>query len=229
MSPSHPRRIVRAFTLLELLVVVGLISAFSFILLNTLGSTRGAALQSAQSTLANLIVAARTKAAASGRPSRILVQFDATSSTAPTRFLRHLVLQAQVNGAWQSQTEAFLPEGVYVVPGNFAFPAGLLAASEVPWTKNDGASLRSTALRSVNISAVSIDGGAVEQWVSIPFAAAGTTNAPGDIVIAAGRTRAPGSYAAGEAPVALTHPEQARGLTLSTYGVATLINGRAGF
>lgn len=230
MSPTRSGRAPRrGFTLLELLVVVGLISAFSFILINTLGSTRGAALQSAQSTLANLIVAARTKAASSGQSSRILIQFDATNSTAPTRFLRHLVLQVQVNGAWQSVTDAFLPEGAYVMPGNFSFPAGLLAATDTSWTKHDGSNLRSTALRNGNIITESIDGGVVEQWISIPFAAAGTTGAAGDIVIAAGRGRAPGSYTSGAAPVELTHPEQVRGLTLSTYGVATLINSRTGF
>jgi hypothetical protein len=101
--------------------------------------------------------------------------------------------------------------------------------TDAPWTKSDGSALRSTALRSGNISAELVDGGVVEQWVSIPFAAAGTTSASGDIVIAAGRPRAPGSYAAGESPVELTHPEQVRGLTLSTYGVATLISSRTSF
>jgi type II secretory pathway pseudopilin PulG len=229
MKPSRSFRAAPAFTLLELLVVVGLISAFSFILINTLGSTRGQALQSAQGALANLIVAARTKAAASGQSSRILIQFDATTNMAPTRFLRHVVLQVQVSGTWQSVTDAFLPEGTYIIPGNFAFPPGLLAVTDAPWTKSDGSALRSTALRSGNISAELVDGGVVEQWVSIPFAAAGTTSASGDIVIAAGRPRAPGSYAAGESPVELTHPEQVRGLTLSTYGVATLISSRTSF
>lgn len=229
MISSAPRRAASGFTLLELLVVVGLIAAFSFAIVAAVGSTRGAALQSAQSTFANLIVAARTKASASGQTTRLLVHYDATSSTASTRFLRHLVLQVQVGGTWQPLTDAYLPDGAYVVPGNFAFPAGLLATTDVAWTKSDGSNLRSTALRNANLTSESIYGGTVEQWVSIPFAAAGTTGASGDIVIAAGRARPPGSYAGGESPVELQHPDQVRGLTLSSYGVATLINSRTSF
>lgn len=229
MISPRQRPAVRAFTLLELLIVVGLIAAFSFVVIGALGSTRGAVLQSAQATVANLLVAARAKAAASGQSTRLLVQFDTTSRTAPTRFLRHLVLQAQVNGAWQSLSDAWLPDGVYVVPGNFAFPAGLIATTGVAWTKGDGSNLRSTALRNVNLISESVYGDAVEQWASIPFAAAGTTAASGDIVLAAGRTRPPGSYAEGESPIELQHPDQVRGLTLSSYGVATLINSRTSF
>ncbi|MBX3735377.1 MAG: prepilin-type N-terminal cleavage/methylation domain-containing protein [Candidatus Didemnitutus sp.] len=231
MISSAPRRAASGFTLLELLVVVGLISAFSFILINTLGTTRGAALQSAQGMLANLIVAARTKAAASGQSSRILIQFDATSNTAATRFLRHLVLQVQVSGTWQSLTEVYLPEGTYILPGNYALPLGLLAATDTPWTRpSDNQDMRSTALRSGNITVAAINGGTTEQWTGMVFSANGTTtNSNGALIVAAGRPRAPASYGSGESPVELLHPEQVRGLSISTYGVAALINSRAGF
>lgn len=217
------------FTLLELVVVAGLMAGLSFFVIGTLGAARGAALQSAQATVANLLVAARTKASASGHPARVLVQCDARSGAASGRFLRHLVLQEQVGGAWQTVSDVYLPDGVYVLPGNFALPAGLLATAKTPWTRSDGADLRSTALRSANLTTEAIHGGALEQWVGLPFAAAGTTNASGDIVLAAGRVRPPGSYASGESPVELTGPEQVRGLALSAYGVATLINSRASF
>lgn len=220
---------LHAFTLLELLVVLGLISALSFITLGALGAAGGSALQSGQGIVANLVVAARTKAAATGQPARLLIQFDPGSPGASSRFLRHLVLQAQVNGAWQSVTDAFLPNGVYVIPGNFAFPGGLLAPADTPWTRSDGQNLRSTALRSGNITSEAIYGDVVEQWISLPFAPAGTTAASGDLVLALGRARAPGSYAAGESPVELVSPEQVRGLTVSSYGVATLINSRTSF
>lgn len=225
-APADHRR---AFTLLELLVVVALVSVLSFFVASALGPTRGAVLQSGQSTLANLLVVARTKAAASGRPVRLLLQVDASNPAAHPRFLRHLVLQVQADGTWQSVTEASLPSGVYLMPGNFAFPDGLFAATDAPWIRSDGSPLRSTALRSANLSAEAIYGGVAEQWVSLPFAAAGTTNAPGDLVLALGRGRAPGSYAAGESPIELENPEQVRGLSVSAYGVATLVNSRASF
>ena len=51
----------------------------------------------------------------------------------------------------------------------------------------------------------------------------------GDIILAAGHVRPPGSYLAGESPVELESPENVRGLTLSSYGVPVLINARASF
>ena len=56
------------FTLLELLVVVGLTAALSFVLIGGLGGGgKSAALQSAQATMANLVTAARVKAMATGQ------------------------------------------------------------------------------------------------------------------------------------------------------------------
>lgn len=227
-----PRSRLAAFTLLELLVVVGLIAALSFVLIGGLGGAgRSAALRSGQATLANLVTAARVKAVASGRPARVLVHLDENSAVQPDRYLRYVVLQVQVAGTWQLVTGAYLPDGVYVVPGNFSrLPAGLFPPSaSTPWTRPDGSALRSTALRNDRITAETLDGAFAEQWVAIGFSAAGTTAQAGDIILAAGRRRAPGSYAAGESPVELLGSEQVRGLTLSTYGMPVLVNSRASF
>lgn len=229
-----PPRASAAFTLLELLVVVGLVAALSFFLLGALrGGGRATALQSGQASLANLITAARTKAMASGQPTRLLLHVDAGSAQARERYLRYLALQVQSGGVWQPVpvAEAYLPEGVFVVPGNFAaIPTGLFADDTVaPWTKADGSPLRSTALRAASITPETINSAAAEQWVNISFAAAGTTVQSGDLILALGRVRPPGSYSPGDSPVELEHPEQVRGLALSAYGVPVLVNGRAGF
>ncbi|MDB6114504.1 MAG: hypothetical protein JWQ62_1449, partial [Lacunisphaera sp.] len=80
------------FTLLELLVVIGLIAGLSFVLISGLGGGgKSAALQSAQATLANLLMAARMKAMATGQPARVLVQIDPASPDASSRYLRYLV------------------------------------------------------------------------------------------------------------------------------------------
>lgn len=221
-----------AFTLLELLVVVGLIAALSFVLVGGLGGGgKAAALQSAQATLANLVTAARVKAMASGQPARVLVCIDPNSTAQPGRYLRYVALQVQVAGTWQLLTETYLPDGVYVVPGNFtSIPAGLFPANtSTPWTRSDGSALRSTVLRNGSITAEAISGNVAEQWVSFSLSAAGTTTQAGDIIVAAGRRRAPGSYAVGESPVELENPEQVRGISLSQYGVPVLINSRASF
>lgn len=220
------------FTLLELLVVVGLIAALSFFILGGLGGGRkSAALRSAQATMANLVAAARIKAMAGGHSARVLINVDPGSDSRPRRFLRYVVLQVQVDGAWQGVTDAYLPDGVYVVPGNFSsIPGGLFAAdTAAPWTKPDGSALRSTALRSSQISAEAVNSAVAEQWVNLGLSAVGTTAQAGDIILAAGKLRAPGSYAAGESPVELGNPEAVCGVTLSSYGVPVLINSRAGF
>jgi len=219
----------RAFTLLELLVVVGLISALALFVLGALQPGRGAALQAGQAIVANLLVAARTKAVATNRPVRLLVNFEPTRDAPPIRYLRYVVLQFQAASGWQSVADVFLPDGVYVVPGNGAVPTGFFGAMETAWTKPDGSLLRSTALRESNAVNEAIDGARVERWLAFPLSAMGTTASSGDLILAAGRPRSPAELAPGESPVELVDPEQVRGLTISQYGVATLIDSRAGF
>lgn len=219
----------RAFTLLELLVVVGLIAVLSFLVVGALQPGRGAALEAAQATMANLLVAARTKAVATNRPVRLLVNFDLGGGQSPSRYLRYVALQFQSAAGWQSTTDVFLPDGVYVVPGNGAVPTGLFAAADVPWTKPDGSLLRSTALREQNVVNEAVNGPAVERWLAFPLSALGTTASAGDLILSAGQPRPPAQSAQGTSPVELISPEQVRGLAVSQYGVATLIDSRAGF
>jgi hypothetical protein len=161
-----------------------------------------------------------------------LINVDPTATDEPSRFLRYAAIQVQVAGAWQPEpvVEVLLPDGVYVVPGNFGtLPAGLFAITPTPWIKTDGSPLRSTALRANQVLTLAINGPVAEQWVAVHFAATGTTAQPGDLILATGRRRPPGSYAAGESPVELENPETVCGLTLSTYGLPVLINDRVGF
>ena len=223
---------VSGFTLLELLVVIALLSTLLVVVRSGRGGGgQAAALQSAQATLVNLLTAARATAMARGQSVRILVQIDATSANEPSRFLHYVALQTQTAGGWQTSSEAYLPEGVYVVPGNFAtIPAGLFAPNlAILWNKTDGSALRSTALRSNQISSEAVNSSATEQWVSITLAAEAGTVQSGDIILAAGRRRPPGTFQAGESPVELINPENVRGLTLSSYGVPALINNRSSF
>jgi prepilin-type N-terminal cleavage/methylation domain-containing protein len=222
----------RAFTLIELLVVVGLIGVLSAAWIGGLGARgKAPALQSAQALFFNLLFSARTTAMANGKSSRVLVQMDATSPIQPARYLSHLVLQIQSPAGWQVLTEMSLPEGVFVVPGNFAaLPAGLFAEpAESGWTRLDGSALRSTALRENQLVAEAVHAGVTEQWVSINLAPNGNTVQSGDIILAIGQLRSPVSYRFGESPVTLTHAAMVRGVALSSYGVPALINDRSGF
>jgi hypothetical protein len=215
-----------------LLVVIGLIGALCLAFVGAVGGGgRSTALRSAQGMLANLLIAARVKALASGASTRVLLQVDASSPNQPPRFLRCLALQLQAVDGWQTVTELFLPDGVYVVPGNFTqIPAGLFAeAAASAWTKADGAALRSTALRESQLTTEAINAGRAEQWVSIILAANGHTAQSGDIILSVGRRRSVAGSLGGESPVELYDPGLVCGLTLSAYGVPALINDRASF
>lgn len=229
-SQLNARRFNRGFSLLELLVVIGLIAGLSVFIVGGLGSgSKSASLQSAQATVANMIAATRMKAMASGQAVRFLVNVDANSAALPARYLRYLAIQVQVGGVWTPVADAYLPEGVYVMPGNFAvIPAGLFATNTY-FLRSDGVNLRSTAFQNGNITAETINSAIVEQWVNLSIAAPGTTGTAGDIVLVYGRALAPGAFAAGASPVVFENPEEVRGLTLSSYGVASLINSRASF
>ncbi|MDB6166706.1 MAG: hypothetical protein JWQ83_1846 [Lacunisphaera sp.] len=224
------------FTLLELLVVIGLIAGLSFVLISGLGGGgKSAALQSAQATLANLLMAARMKAMATGQPARVLVQIDPASPDASSRYLRYLVLQVANGGNWDTQTDAYLPDGVGLLPRDIATPANLMAPGKT-WTRpSDGSALRSTALRAVIVSfpdaevALAINSSTTERWAAIKFTAAGTTQNSSDLILASLVRLAPATFQAGESPVQFDNPDNVRGLSLSSYGVPTLINSRASY
>ena len=210
--------------------MIGLIAALSYFLIGGGGDGgKSVALQSAQATLANMITAARVHAMASGQRARVLVHVDPNSRTTPARYLRYLVVQVQVGAGWQSFAEAYLPDGIYVVPGKFAtIPAGLFSATGL-WTKADGTALRSTVLQSVRILPETINDTAAEQWVSFELSATGGTAQSGDFILATGVARPPGSFVTGDAPIELQFPDNVRGVTLSSYGVPALVNTRLSF
>lgn len=223
------------FTLLELLIVAGLIAALSLGLFAGLqGTGRAAALQSAQATVANLVTAARLKAAASGRHCRVLVGHDPADTE---RYLRCLVLQqARQPGAnpaqWDSLQTVFLPAGAYVVPSTLNAPTGLVA-EPASWRRvsDPGADLVSGVFQNQTLIHALEGDATASRWTGVCFTPNGTlaslAGGPpprGLLVVAAGRPRAPGGFASGESPVQLTDPEAVRGLVLSAYGVPALLN-----
>ena len=220
------------FTLVELLVVVGLIGLLAAMLAPGRGDEgHSMAIASAQSAVAGLLSVARTKAVASGQSSRVLLNIDPGGAAHELRFLRYLLVQTQRGAAWQSVAELYLPDGIFVVPGDFSpLPSGLFAGGASAWVRSDLISpLRSSALRTSQISTEAIAGALAEKWVSIGISAAGATAQTGDIVLAVGRRRAPDAYAVGESPVEVVEPERVRGVTLSSYGLAVLIDNRDSF
>lgn len=232
-----PLQRVAAFTLLELLVVIGLIAGLTFLLIGGLsGGGKAMALHSAQATVANLITAARTKAPATNRKVRLLLNVDPGE---PERYLRYLALQlARQPGAnpadWDTVQAVTLPPETYVVPATLAG----LVADATGWKRvsDAAADLVSDLFVNQELSQALEGDASAQTWTGVAFtpnhtlAALGSGPPPrGTIVIAQGRLRAPGSYASGQPPVELVNPQNVRGLVLSAYGVPALLDDRGAF
>lgn len=221
------------FTLIELVVVIGLIAALTALFASGLRSNKSAALRSAQTTLANTLTAARLRAQSSGCRVRVLIHAGANDAV---RFRRVIAVQQESSygsGEWlRPASVVTLPPEVLVLPYRNRQPAGLFEAPE-QWVKSNGASspavLHSSSLSAAPVS-VAIQTESPERWDFVQFTPQNTmSSGVGDVVLAMCRARPPGSYAEGESPFVAEGPASARGVSISTYGVVTLINDRGGF
>jgi prepilin-type N-terminal cleavage/methylation domain-containing protein len=226
----------RAFTLLELLVVVGIIALMSGILGLGLGADRSTAVHGGQALVEDLLTAARLKAAATGRKVRVLVNVD---PAIPDRYLRRWVLQlGRQPGAsptdWDTLHGFTLPRGVYVVPASLDG----LVGDTAPWQRpsDPGAQLTSDLFEGQMISVAMEGESTVQLWAGAAFTPNGTLAAlagglppKGIIVIACGRERLPGTFSTGAPPVELFDPERVRGVVLGAYGIPAPLNDRAAF
>lgn len=229
MKPQ--RSASRAFTLMELLIVIGLIAVLSVGFIFTVsGSNRSVALESAQASLANFVNAACSRAVASGRPVRILVR-NQTDREDYRRLLvllhlRTAGLPEPVAANWDVVSTVELPVGIYLLPDGTNMPPNLLLNSPA-WVGGSGTPMRSSALTN-GLFSFNYDG-QVEAWEYFGFTEFGTNaDTAGDLILATGRALTPDPNRSG-APVELSNPDAVRGLTLSNYGVARLVNDRHGF
>jgi len=209
------------FSLLELLVVVGLVAALCASYAGGFGGGQAAALQSAQAIVAELVATARTRAVANAAATRLLVNQRVAGPSAARRYLRCLVLQEQdTNGAWRDVTEQFLPEGVRVLPARGSTPPGLLI-DPGSWTTPAGGALESSAL-AVVLGPGEVTAHLDDTWGVVVFGAAGDPVPPGGTVVIAGARRVPPGQTV---PVTLSNPLEVRGVRISRYGVPVPLNG----
>ncbi len=211
---------------MELLVVIGLVAGLSFFLLRGF-SGPGAALQSGQAAVVNLLALARTHALASGNQTRVLVHHDRSGPAAAERYLRQLAVQELRGGSWQTLQMIQLPSGVHIVPHRNQSPAGLFAG-EGPWLARDGTPLHSSCLERAPVSHA-VNGPEAEMWVELIFTALGTTGNSGFLVLATGGPVAPDVGSGEPSPVQLRNPHAVRGVQLSGYGLSVLIDDYGGF
>lgn len=208
--PLHLKE--RGFTLIELLLVIGIITALAAgIGVALQGGDRSVALRSAQGTLVSLLTAARGEAALAGRNAAFLVQADPGSDGYLCRVA--VTVRDPADTSWIPLDDwATLPAGVYVLP--VTTPTGALAAPGVDWG----------GLRSSAFSAATEIVGATPCLV-LSFTPRGTVSGGGSIVLATAVRVAPG----GATPIQFAQPDAVRGVLVSSYGVATLVDDRTGF
>ena len=221
MSGSAKRR---GFTLFELLAVVALMAAVVSVAVGGLRGATGVARDAAVALLASRVAEARQLATSRGEPVRLLVCADPAQ---PERYLRFVVIAVPDGGGWRATDGgSFLPADVVVLPAS-ALPTvgpGAVRREADDWSRGSGGTLRSTALSpyAENGTEPAILGTA--RWLMVRFSATGGTSS-GDLVVAAGRRH----DEAVPVTVVCEQPDNVAGLSLSAYGVATFVRGRAEF
>jgi prepilin-type N-terminal cleavage/methylation domain-containing protein len=220
-----PFRRHNAFTLIELLVVIGLMA----LLAGTLGlalreTSPSLALQSAQATVASFLAGARGEAALRQNRAMLVVDADRASE----RFLRGVsiaVESAPDSGHWRiTGADAVLPQGIYVVPRDATLDGVAFAAdgdTGSSWRAQRRSSLELARAGSIAPSAVNPAGRYL--CMTAPLTPLGTASSGGGdkLVLATARRSSEG--------VRFDRPELLRGIALSSYGVALLINDATGF
>jgi len=199
-------------------VVIGIIAVMAGLLAVGLRSgDRGVALQAGQVTLHGLIAGTRAKAALHQQSGSLVVDGDPTSDG----FLRRLVIAVHPGGLINEGAIAgeylFLPRDIYLVPPPTGVP-GMGLADNWPVAR------RSTGFANVAFTLRDGSGAVIDgSWLRVnTLTVIGTTNNAGKLVLGAGARRSVDE-------VFLTSSEQLRGLQLSQYGVAAMVNDAAGF
>lgn len=135
-SIARRRTASAGFTLIELMIVIGLVVLLVAGLTLALGDTGGNSLAGAQNVLSSLVNSARAQAAVNQTEARVVIYATRPPGGDAEKYLR--LLQVFIANPEGSKTWAavgqpvYLPRGVYVVP---SATAGLLATGVV-WPSN---------------------------------------------------------------------------------------------
>jgi prepilin-type N-terminal cleavage/methylation domain-containing protein len=205
-----------AFTLIELLVVIGIIAALAGgVGLALRDNNPGSALRGAQGLTVSALSSARGQAALTQANAKLIVQADKTN----VNFLRAIrIVTTTDNGANWKQVggEIILPSGVYIVP-NGTVPG--LTLDPAGWGRK---STFFSATAPTTVTGITASDGLwiSSGWISplgVLTTGSGSTIVNGYIVVASGKITGPDA-------VTLDNYESLRGVDISRYGVATLVN-----
>lgn len=220
---SRPSFREAGFTILELLIVLGLVAALTFVISVTLtGGRKAVALEAGQASLVQLVTSARTRALAANTTVRLLIRNRVSAQD----YRRMIVIVQDVSGTWQAVDSVVLPENIYVLPYRTRIPAGMYpVASE--WRNAANTEVLGSSALNGSLVDFAFDAG-TESWEYFGFTANGTVQpSQGSLIVAVGRPVSP--TATSDSPVVMTDPSAARGVQISTYGLPRLINDRTGF
>jgi prepilin-type N-terminal cleavage/methylation domain-containing protein len=207
-----------AFTLIELLVVIGIIAALAGgVGLALRDNNPGSALRGAQGLTVSALSSARGQAALTQANAKLIVQADKTN----VNFLRAIrVVTTTDNGTTWKQVggEIILPAGVYIVPNG-----------AVDGLTTTGSNRKSTFFSNAAPSDV-LSNATDNKWISsgwisplgVLTTGGGSTIVSGNIVVASGKVTGPDLYT-------IDNDESLRGVAVSRYGVATLVNDADSF
>ncbi len=218
MTTSSHRR-TAAFTLIELLVVVGIIALLAGVIGVALrGGNPGAALQTGQSTIVSLLANARGQAALNQTNAMLIVDVTNKGDDNYLRAFQVVTETTPGSGTWQPTGDVVkLPQGIYLVPKD---NSGLVTMSNWVGTRFSSALQDSTGKPIIGLPKLAT--GAAPSYLKFnAYSQFGTVSA-GTIILAAGQRT-------GATTIALSSADTVRGVNLSKYGIATLVNEGASF
>jgi|GEM_PF-792754 len=222
LRPCPAHVIPRAFTLIELLVVIAVVGILAGLAFSGTGvAEQSTALRSAQATLANALSATRSRALARGVPVALAVHDDPNN---PGRYRRMIAIVEDMGTAPKVVAVFELPKHVYVLPHRARFTEQMREPGN--WVGgSSGTALGSTRFLSPGgVITVAINSPIAERWEYALVTPSGTMSGGGSLIVGVAER-----IDAGPFPIRFQSPAQVRGLMVSNYGLARMINGRAGF
>lgn len=215
LSARVLRRGARGFSLVELLVVVGMMALFVGGLgLALRGGGPNTAVQSAQGILASAVAAARSEALASQARTRLVFDAD-PAHDGYLRTVRIVVENAAGTDVWRyAGSEISLPSGAYVVPAAVVTGMKFQPQSGAAWPAK-----RISAITAPGTLALS-DGTQLANalWTTFDFNLRGLPSASGGKLLVSTATRESADS------LVFDSPDLIRGVLVGDYGAPLLLN-----
>lgn len=222
----------RAFTLIELLVVIALIAVLAGgIGLAMMGGNSSTALQNSQNVVGSLVSVARSKSALTQADTALLINVTPTSDGFLREF-RVAVLTASgpTTSVWVASGDpSYIGQGIY-----FVVPSSFTSSVDFPASANWNANIRSTAFNTEDVRIYLSDASTqlpdtyrfvqvLTRWGSV-VRQPSTLGNPAIVAPVGGRVVLAPAQIGPNGTVTFNSTDALRGMLVSDYGIATLIN-----